>query len=77
MTIRGKPDVSAFLDGGADLKPTKKKIVEKEERQKVASLPVKILIDLKRRSIDESEQCGNRVTESDIIKRALENYLYK
>ena len=89
MKMTGKPDVAAFLEG-ADTpkteqiaKPTtvlqKPKLPQKsaERKPKMVALPASMLIDLKRRSIDESERAGVRVTETEIIERALETYLYR
>ena len=82
MTMRGKPDVNRFLEGGAAAEsPLPKErgrprlVDEVERRPKLVRLPSRMLLDLKRRAVDESEQSGERVTETDIIARAISKYL--
>ena len=77
MTMRGKPDVSSFLDGAlAAEKPQRKpKGSEPQVRQKGLRLPVPILTALRRRAVQESETQGRRVTEQEIIITALQSYL--
>lgn len=82
MTMRGKPDVNRFLEGGAATenatlkergRPRSSDKVER--RPKLVRLPSKMLLALKRRALDESERTGVRVTETDIIERAISKYL--
>jgi hypothetical protein len=82
MTMRGKPDVNRFLEGGAATEnpPLKERGRPRssdkvERRPKLVRLPSKMLLALKRRALDESERIGARVTETDIIERAISKYL--
>jgi hypothetical protein len=82
MKMRGKPDVNQFLEGGAatEKPPLKERgrprsIATAERRPKLVRLPSKMLLALKRRVLDESERTGVRVTETDIIERAISKYL--
>ena len=89
MTIRGKPNVQAFLDGGNEVVtaplPTPKKaklveaVIEPSKRiriKKLFELPETMMADLEQRCVDERRQLGRRVTQTEIIERALETYLY-
>lgn len=79
--MRGKPDLNQFLESGAATEqPTKERARtrnhgEGERRPKLVRLPAKMLLELRRRAVDESEQRGERVTETDIIERAISRYL--
>jgi hypothetical protein len=87
MKIRGKPDLNEFLEGGVESPQSIKKnkddankssiSVDDHLRQKLVQLPAKMLMDLKLAALNETEQSGKRVTESDIVKRSLGEYLYK
>ena len=86
--IKGKPDVTAFLDGGAaaaaEVKPTP--VIRKAKpaavpgpagpkRQKLVELPAATFDALKIRAFREYEKTGRRVTETEIIIAALNAYL--
>ena len=82
MTMKGKPNIDAFLDGaGASPKPRPGDRSQKGDavqfRQKGVRLPVPVLNALRRRALFESEEQGRRVTEQDIITAALTSYLRK
>ena len=78
MSIKGKPDISAFLEGGTAAlqeiriasasKPTPK-------RKKLVELPAPILEALKARAYEECKKSGRRVTETEMIIAALSQYL--
>ena len=78
--MKGKPDVSAFLEGAAvetseasrkpaDVKPKATK------HQKLLELPAPIYLALKDRAYEEFKKTGIRVTETQIIIDALRAYL--
>jgi hypothetical protein len=89
MTIRGKPNVDAFLKGDDEsikatvvkqsrVKPT---LVEADAEtakrtKKLFELPEPMIADLEQRCIDERRQLGRRVTQTEIVERALRIYLY-
>ena len=90
MSIKGKPDVSAFLEGGAAtlpeirIAPASKKaatqrqaVVPSDEpkRKKLVELPVPIFEALKDRAYEEFKKSGRRVTETEIIIAALGQHL--
>ena len=80
MTIKGKPNVDAFLDGGAavELPPAAKKKAEATavpKRQKLVELPEPVFEALKDRAYEEYKRTGKRVTETQIIIDALSQYL--
>ena len=88
--MKAKPDINAFLEGGAadkasaaDLKskPAGKGAAvaapqEEPRKQKLARLPVSLLNALKQRALDISTQTGRRVSEEDLIIEALQKFLY-
>lgn len=88
MSIKGKPDVSKFLEGGAaDVKPPSqpstqvsrtlapKKPAAIARKQKLVELPEAIYNALKDRAYDDFKKTGRRVTETEIIIAALSQYL--
>ena len=81
MTIKGKPNVDAFLDGGAavELPPAAKKKAAAApaapKRQKLVELPEPVFEALKDRAYEEYKRTGKRVTETQIIIDALSKYL--
>lgn len=89
MTIRGKPNVDAFLDGGNETNQTSPLAAPKKAKTVVAAvqppkrtkklfeLPEALIADLEQRCVDERRQLGRRVTQTEIVERALETYLYK
>jgi hypothetical protein len=78
MKMRGKPDLSSFIEG-ADAAETPRRKVKAtapvQIRQKGLRLPVPILTALRRRAMQESETQERRVTEQEIIIAALKSYL--
>jgi hypothetical protein len=81
MTIKKKPNVDDFLDGGAAseaLPVAKKKAVaetDSPKRQKLVELPEPVFEALKDRAYEEYKRTGKRVTETRIIIDALSQYL--
>ena len=87
MIVRGKPNVDAFLEGGQAtakttvVAPKKPKAApaaaEPPKRtKKLFELPEAMIADLEQRCVDERRQLGRRVTQTEIIERALGTYLY-
>lgn len=88
MTIRGKPSVEAFLDGSNKDQSTEVVSPSKNKRplaagdlqkrtRKLFELPEVMVADLEQRCVDERRQLGRRVTQTEIVERALETYLYR
>jgi hypothetical protein len=81
VTIKGKPNVDDFLDGGAAaeaLPAAKKKAAAAPagpKRQKLVELPEPVFEALKDRAYAEYKRTGKRVTETQIIIDALSQYL--
>ena len=85
--MRGKPDVTAFLDGGAAAaaevtpitrkatRPTAAPALAGPKRQKLVELPAATFDALKDRAYEEWKKTGRRVTETEIIIAALNAYL--
>lgn len=84
--IKGKPDVSQFLEGGkAESKPAlpvtsvAKKATEKPvavpKKQKLVELPEPVYTALKDRAYNDFKKTGRRVTETEIIIAAIKKYL--
>ena len=87
--MKGKPDVTAFLDGGAaaaaEVTPITRKAARPAataapaaagpKRQKLVELPAATFDALKVRAFREYEKTGRRVTETEIIIAALNAYL--
>lgn len=82
--IKGKPDVTQFLDGGAaaEALPIIKKTTVKAapalsapKRQKLVELPEPVFEALKDRAYQDYKKTGRRVTETEIIIAALTKYL--
>ncbi|MCA6217378.1 hypothetical protein KGA65_12580 [Ideonella sp. B7] len=87
MKVRGKPNVDAFLDGGNEAAkapvaaPSKSKPVQAADEppkrtKKLFELPEAMIADLEQRCVDERRQLGRRVTQTEIVERALGTYLY-
>jgi hypothetical protein len=88
--MKAKPNIDAFLDGGAaGERPAK---VEPKPRERVAEapaappefrkqvvmqLPIALINDLKQRALDESVSTGKRVTQQQLVEEALKKLLYK
>lgn len=80
MKIKGKPDVSQFLDGGAASEVPKKAAkppaaAAVAKRQKLVELPEPIFEAIKDRAYEEFKRTGKRVTDTEIIVTALAQYL--
>lgn len=81
MTIKGKPNVDDFLDGGAasEAPPVAKKkamaVADTPTRKKLVELPEQVFDALKDRAYEEYKRTGKRVTETRIIIDALSQYL--
>lgn len=87
--MKAKPDINAFLEGGAgDLadiatKPKKDVLVDVQpvanakvhREQKVFRLPIDLINDLKREAFEQSMKTGGRVTETELVEKALRNFL--
>lgn len=81
--IKGKPDVTRFLDGGAAAEASQavaKKIAMKvvattPKRKKLVELPELVFDALKDRAYQEYKKSGRRVTETELIIAALSQYL--
>lgn len=88
--MRGKPDVRAFLDGGAaaagEITPisssrkatrpaAKERAPAGPKRQKLVELPEAVFTALKDRAYQEWKKTGRRVTETELIIAALSAYL--
>jgi hypothetical protein len=82
MTIRGKPNVEAFLDGSAAKeKPVKTPKNTQSELTKTTARMTKTIrlasdLDglLKEQAYIRSRDSGQRITESDIIDEALRKH---
>jgi hypothetical protein len=85
--MKAKPNIDAFLDGGAAAERQSKPEPAQAHRapapptefrkQMVMQLPVALINDLKRRALEQSENSGKRVTQQQLVEEALKNYLYK
>lgn len=87
MGIKGKPDITQFIEDGetAESKatPTPKKASKittpqapaHPKRKKLVELPAPIFDALKDRAYEEYKRAGRRVTETEIIIAALSQYL--
>ena len=84
--MKKKPDVSSFLDGANEVpkNPSAEKQIERKKpgpvpgapkRQKLVELPVETFEALKDRAYTEYKKTGLRVTETEIIINALNEYL--
>ncbi|MBX9900314.1 MAG: hypothetical protein K2Y28_05970 [Burkholderiaceae bacterium] len=84
--MKKKPDVSSFIDGASEapknqnleIKTEKKKpgpVAGAPKRQKLVELPMDTFEALKDRAYAEYKKTGLRVTETEIIINALNEYL--
>ncbi len=78
--IKGKPDVTRFLDGGAAAEAPQtvtamKVVATAQKRKKLVELPELVLDALKDRAYHEYKKSGRRVTETELIIAALSQYL--
>jgi len=85
--MKSKPNIDAFLEGGAATdrqpKPATNPRAESPaavptefRRQMVMQLPVALINDLKRRALEQSVSSGKRVTQQQLVEEALKKYLY-
>lgn len=86
--MKSKPNIDAFLEGGAatDLQPKPATNPSSEpaaamaptefRKQMVMQLPVALINDLKRRALEQSVNSGKRVTQQQLVEEALKKYLY-
>lgn len=82
--MKNKPNLDAFLDGGASDKADKRAVNDKAEvsgkvhkEQKVFRLPLDLINDLKRESFERSMKTGLRVTETELVEQALRAFINK
>ena len=85
--MKAKPNIDAFLDGGAANEqprseaPVRTKPAETAptefRKQMVMQLPIALINDLKRRALEQSVSSGKRVTQQQLVEEALKKYLYK
>ncbi|MEC5218656.1 hypothetical protein RCH09_003630 [Actimicrobium sp. GrIS 1.19] len=86
MSIKGKPDIASFIDGGdlpgaKNTKVTKgaKTTLDSEPKaktRKLVELPEHVSQALRDRAYNDSKKNARRVTETEIIVEALTRYLY-
>jgi hypothetical protein len=86
--MKSKPNIDAFLEGGAatdrQAKPAATPRAEPPtavaptefRKQMVMQLPVALINDLKRRALEQSVISGKRVTQQQLVEEALKKYLY-
>jgi hypothetical protein len=87
--MKSKPNIDAFLEGGAatdrqpkpatnpHAEPPAASMAPTEFRkQMVMQLPVALINDLKRRALEQSVNSGKRVTQQQLVEEALKKYLY-
>jgi hypothetical protein len=87
--MKGKPNIDAFLDGGAADAADKvepKKVVKKSatktpqlparvyREQKIFRLPTDLIDVLKRESYERSMESGTRITETELVEQALKAF---
>ena len=91
MGIKGKPDISSFIDGGSGSekgtsnpavtkkiqkpKESEKTQLDVPKKAKLVELPEPMFIAIKDRAYSEYKRTGKRVTDTDIIIEALAKYL--
>jgi hypothetical protein len=85
--MKSKPNIDAFLEGGAATDRQAKPAASRAEppaavaptefrKQMVMQLPVALINDLKRRALEQSVSSGKRVTQQQLVEEALKKYLY-
>ena len=91
MTIKGKPDINAFLDGGtvdfAYKTESKKPAIKSESapqpnprvhrEQKIFRLPIDLITELKDQAYNRSKKSGIRITETELVEQALRAFFDK
>jgi len=85
--MKSKPNIDAFLEGGAatDRQPKPDAPARRPaaaaptefRKQVVMQLPIALINDLKRRALEQSVSSGKRVTQQQIFEEALKRFLYK
>jgi hypothetical protein len=81
--MKKKPNIDAFIEGGAadkgpQTKPEPAAMVAKVQReQKMFRLSVPLINGLKRLATEQSIATGNRVTETELVEHALQEFLSK
>jgi hypothetical protein len=87
--MKSKPNIDAFLEGGAATDRTAKPEAPRADppreaatppsefrKHMVMQLPVALINDLKRRALEQSVSSGKRVTQQQLVEEALKKYLY-
>jgi hypothetical protein len=85
--MKSKPNIDAFLEGGAATdrqpkpenprsEPAALMVPTEFRKQMVMQLPVALINDLKRRALEQSVNTGKRVTQQQLVEEALKKYLY-
>lgn len=83
MKVRGKPNIQAFLDGGnSDVAVASEASHVQGPRgirriKKLFELPEELVMDLEQRCLDERRRTGRKVTQAEIVERALNIFIYK
>ena len=84
--MKKKPDINAFLENGAadvaDRAPvmevtTSQPVaisVKIHREQKIFRLPLDLINDLKREAYERSVKTGSRVTETELVEKALREF---
>ncbi|MGZ5030865.1 MAG: hypothetical protein ACXWFI_08925 [Methylobacter sp.] len=86
--MRKKPDINAFLEGGAvetadrtatsqpteTTEPQSVKSVKVHREQKIFRLPLDLINRLKREAYERSMQSGTRITETELVEEALRKF---
>ncbi len=85
--MKTKPNIQAFLDGGAASENTKRPEASDTtnpeamsgdfRKPMVMQLPVSLINELKRRALELSLSSGKRVTQQQLVEDALKAYLHK
>lgn len=85
--MKTKPNIQAFLDGGAASENTKRPeasdtanpeaISGDFRKPMVMQLPVSLINELKRRALELSLSSGKRVTQQQLVEEALKTYLHR
>ena len=78
--MKSKPNINAFLEGGAGDQANKiindqQVVTQKVHReQKIFRLPVDLIARLKKESYERSVNTGTRVTETELVEQALKDF---
>ncbi len=85
--MKKKPNIDAFLEGGATTEKASRAVAEARRarppaprefrKSMVMQLPVPLINDLKRRALELSVSSGKRVTQQQLVEEALRKHLYK